>query len=104
MSAARRNSRKLDDLAEFPTPQESTPTETPSTVYLKTLMEIKEDLGGIKSDIKKLKDDVEEVKGKQSDIDKTISSIKTIFKTVVSILSLLALVRYWPTILSILQQ
>lgn len=104
MSATRRKQTGRDPTLPPSDQTDRIPTETPSTVYLKTLMEIKEDIGGIKSDIKKLKDDVEDVKGKQADIDKTIASIKTIFKTVLTILSLLALVRYWPSIQGILMQ
>ena len=107
MSSARRKQTGREPT--FP-PSDQTdriPTETPSTVYLKTLMEIKEDIGGIKSDLKKLKDDVEDVKGKQADIDKTIASIKTIFKTVLTIAGLLAtiltLIRYWPVLQATLQ-
>lgn len=104
MSATRRKQTGRDPTLPPSDQTDRIPTETPSTVYLKTLMEIKEDIGGIKSDLKKLKDDVEDVKGKQADIDKTIASIKTIFKTVLTILSLLALVRYWPSIQGILMQ
>lgn len=104
MSATRKKQSGRDPTLPPSDQTDRIPTETPSTVYLKTLMEIKEDIGGIKSDLQKLKKDVEDVKGKQSDIDTTIASIKTIFKTVLTIVSLLALVRYWPSIQSILMQ
>ena len=107
MSATRRKQTGRDPTLPPSDQTDRIPTETPSTVYLKTLMEIKEDIGGIKSDISKLKQDVESVKTKQSELDKTISSFKTILKTLGWILAgistLIGLFKILPILSSWIQ-
>lgn len=93
MSPSRKSGRRApapDQHFSIPiAPKNTLPPESPTTVTLKTLMDLKESFGAMQSDIRKLSESVKEIKDKQTELDKSFSAIKTVVKTVTAVIALI---------------
>lgn len=95
--AAKRPRRPQNTVPESLPQQNDIPPESTTTVILKTVMELKEDLGGVKQDLSYVKQELDRVSRGLADVNKWRQSVNNTFKWVVVIGAIGAFA--WSTLL-----